>query len=377
MAVGVNGAARGMIERAYLRGKETGSELLDPHGALAALEADFLQEAEARVEERQTETEDLRSQVQVLRDWAGREEANLKAAEDRRASLDARRAEMDERHWERRKGVSLLLGLVFIGLTVLLLLADYSLMAQVLAVAAGLPFERALDGQPVTATELVFQDPVAMIRLFPEIVLLTATALVLGFYYKAFRQTWNDDRRRTWDRRLHYSAVVLSVVTIVLLAVLRFATPLAGGDSTGSEFWVQVASGIIGLSLPIIAAGFFLAGFPALRCILRHAYCTLTWLPSKAFSACRSGIERWRWGRVARIRKQALDLERRVEQLSRRNDVASKLHDESVAAMRLRFAAGYHDGVRAFAGAAGRGVFDRMVPITLGHVLGGETDAEA
>lgn len=377
MAVVANGAAGDMIERAYLKGKEAGSELLDPHGALAALEAEFLQEVEARGEEEQTETEDLRSQVQILRDRASREEANLKAAQDRRALLDARRTELDERHWERRKRVSLSLGLVFIGLTVLLLLADYSLMAQVLAVAAGLPFERALDGQPVTATQLLFQDPLAMIRLFPEIVLLTATALVLGFYYKAFRQTWNDEQRRTWDHRLHYSAVVLSVVTIVLLAVLRFATPLAGGDSTASEYWVQIASGIIGLSLPIIAAGFFLAGFPALRCILRQAYGTLTWLPQKAFRACGSGIEQWRWRRVAKIRKQAIDLEKRVEQLSRRSNVASKLRDESVEAMRLRFAAGYHDGVRAFAGEAGRGVFDRMVPITLGHVLGGEADAEA
>ena len=377
MAVVANGAARDMIERAYRKGKEAGSELLDPHGALAALEADYLQEVDARAEDQQTETDDLTSQVEVLRHRANREEANLKEAQDRRASLDARRTELDERHWERRKGVSLSLGLVFIGLTVLLLLADYNLMAQALAEAAGLPFERALDGQPVTATELLFQDPLAMIRLFPEVVLLTATALVLGFYYKAFRQTWNDEQRRTWDRWLHRSAVALSAVTIVLLAVLRFMTPLAGDDSTGSEFWVQVASGIIGLSLPIIAAGFFLAGFPALRCILRQAYGILTWLPHRAFNACRSGIEQWRWGRLARIRKQANDIEKRVKQLERLSNVASTLRDEGVEAMRLRFAAGYHDGVRAFVGEAGQGVFDRMVPITLGHVLGGEADAEA
>lgn len=377
MAVVANGAAGDMIEKAYLKGKDAGSELLDPHGALAALEAEFLQEVEARVAEQQIETENLRSQVKVLKDRASREEANLTAAQARRALLDARRAELDERHWERRKGVSLSLGLVFIGLTILLLLADYSLMARVLAAAAGLPFERLLDGQPVTATELVFRDPLAMIRLFPETVLLTTTALLLGFYYKAFRENWNDEKRRTWDRRLHYSAVVLSGVTILLLAILRFATPLTGGDSTGQNAVVQVASGIIGLSLPIVAAGFFLSGFPALRCILRQAHGTLMWLPRKGFSACRSGIEQWRLGRVARIMKDAHDLERKVEQQSGRSESASRLREESVEAMRLRFAAGYHDGVRTLVGEAGRGVFDRMVPITVGHALGGETDAEA
>ena len=377
MAVVANDGAGDMIERAYLKGKEAGSELLDCHGALTALEAEFLQEVDARVAKEQLETEDLRSQVQVRRDRASRKEANLKAAQDRRALLEARRTELDERHWERRKGVSLSSGLVFIGLTILLLLADYNLMARVLAVAAGLPFERALDGQPVTATELLFRDPLAMIRLFPEIVLLTATALVLGFYYKAFRENWNDEKQRTWDRRLHYSAVVLSVVTIVLLAILRFATPLTEGDSTGQRTLVQVVSGIIGLSLPIVATGFFLAGFPALRCILRQAHGTLMWLPRKGFNACRSGIEQWRLGRVARIKKEAHDRESRAEQLSRRSNAAPKLHEESVEAMRLRFVAGYRDGVRAVAGEAGRGVFDRMVPIIVGHALCGETDAEA
>lgn len=377
MAVVANGTAVDMIERAYLKGKEAGSELSDPHGALAALEAEFLQEFGARVEEEQTETEDLRSQAQVLRDRASRVEANLKAAQDRRALLLARRTELDERHWERRKGVSLSLGLVFIGLTILLLLADYSLMARVLAVAAGLPFENALEGQPVTATELVFRDPLAMIGLFPEVVLLTATALVIGFYYKAFRENWDDERRRAWDRWLRRLALGLSVVTIVALAILRYLTPLTGGDTTAESTPVQIVSGIIGLSLPIVATGFFLAGFPALRCILRQAHGILMWFPRKVFNAGTSGIEQQRLERVARIKKDAHDRERRAEQLSRRSNVASKLRDESVEAMRLRFAAGYRDGVRAFAGEGGRGVFDRMVPITLGQVLGGETDAEA
>ena len=377
MVVVANGEAGDMIERAYRRGKDAGSKLLGRQAALATIKDEFLQEVEARVAKEQIEAEDLRGRVQVLRDRANREEANLKASQDRRALLDARRIELDERHWERRRSVSLSLGLVFIGLTILLLLADYSLMARVLAVAAGLPFEGLLDGRSVTATELLFLDPLAMIREFPEIVLLTATVLVLGFYYKAFRERWNDDKRRTWDRRLHYAAAALSVLTIVLLAILRFATPLTEGDSTGQSTLVQVASGIIGLSLPIIAAGFFLAGFPALRCILRQAYRALMWLPRKSFNGCRSGIEQWRLGRVARMNKEAHDLEKRVEQLSTRSDEAPKLRKDSVQAMHLRFAAGYHDGVREFAGESGRGVFDRMVPIMVGRVLGEESDAEA
>ena len=377
MAVVANGAAGDMIERAYREGKEAGSELLDRHGALAALEAEFLQEVEARVEEEQTETEALRSQVQVLTDQRSREEENLKAARDRRALLDARRTELDERHWARRKGVSLSLGLVFIGLTILLLLADYSLMARVLAVAAGLPFENALDGQPVTATELVFRDPVAMMRLFPEIVLLTTTALVIGFYYKAFRENWDDERRRAWDRRLHRLAAGLSVVTIVALAILRYLTPLTGGDTTAESAPVQVVSGIIGLSLPIVATGFFLAGFPALRCFLRQAHGILMWLPRKGFGALRSGTELWRLRRVAKMRKDAYDLERKIEQLSKRSGIASKVRVDTVEAMRLRFEAGYHDGVRALAGETGRGVYDRMVPIIVGRVLSGEPDAQA
>lgn len=377
MTAVANGAAGDMIERAYRIGKDAGSKLLDRHAALAAIKDEFLQEVEARVAEAQIEAEDLRGRVQVLRDQASREEATLKTAQNRRALLDARRIELDERHWKRRKGVSLSLGLVFIGLTILLLLADYSLMARVLAVAAGLPFEGVLDGRSVTATELLFRDPLAMIREFPEIVLLTGTALVLGFYYKAFREERNDDRRRTWDRRLHYAAAALSVLTIVLLAILRFVTPLTEGDSIGQSTLVQVASGIIGLSLPIVAAGFFLAGFPALRCILRQAYSALMWLPRRSFNACRSGIEQWRLGRVARMKKQAHDLEKRVEQLSTRSDEAPKFREESVQAMHLRFAAGYHDGVREFTGESGQGIFDRMVPIMVGRALGEETDAKA
>jgi hypothetical protein len=290
-----------------------------------------LQEVEAAAQEKADEA--LRQQREEL----ARSRAALTKAEsvcgdikERLDLLAENRRIAAKRREESPAQYSLVKGLLYLGLSILLILADISILGQVIARFLGYTW-RSQSGQ--TFAHLIFTDVPKAFRDFPDLFCLTIAILLIGFFIKVWRDSYltilGDSPRRIDKAEFWlYSCMLL----LALIAVIAMAAARLTLDVGGSQGWpTRIVSTILGLALPVVGAGFFLKGYDSL---------------AERWELWRLSVQQivysllnWRWqSRVSRL-KYLVPPDHEVE--------TEMIKDIEVAALRSAFSQGYKEGVVA------------------------------
>lgn len=255
---------------AYSTGFEAGSGFLDPEPSLLRVRAHELDQ----VAQERRDAQIALAQLELTRGWRA---AQLGAADDRHGDRSALVEKLTDEQDEKPSAYSRVRGFIYIGFAVLILVADFAILAQVISRIFGFP-ARAKDlGDPATA---LFRDFPAAVEAFGEVYLTTIGVLLIAMAFKV----WNDRAPRKplpTDARFadkigrffedHTQWVVLAVAVLavgviafvrVRVDVGRAAAPDAGDPEVMEMLrWVTA---IIGLACPIVGVLLFSRGLEAL-----------------------------------------------------------------------------------------------------------------
>ncbi len=387
---------RAAAQEAYREGEEAGRRLAagSPDASLAALKY-------------RHEFHNWRNRARTV---LGRKQATLDAAKARIERLRGRLPDKapergavinDE---ERKRRLAWPLAAFFLAVGVVLLLSDFVIMSMVLSTVTGIPFT------DVDLGVFIFRrlDEVIFQLLFPEalepwsgLILITFTALIVGFSYKALLERWHSGKRA--ERALIVAAVALSLAMIGALAVARVHTPLdvvnaevgsvadagspfeqpaspfdvaapptddaavptdeAAADAQGSGWprWLEWAVWLsFGIGAPVVATLCFVVGFSAIRE-------PVTWLGRAiAWVVATAGYRTHLW-RAGRAERRVGTLNATVAADAEALQAAGDGYQATLKAMSAQFRYGYQMGVQQLAGdkpgTGVRGIYNRVMPL--------------
>lgn len=304
-------------------------------------------------------------------------ELNLKAASARNEELEAvfqeRQALTDELSHRRNispRDFSLGRGVFFVAVGILLLVGDLTILSGVLTKILGLD-GRATDGTNTMIVTEIVNRPFLALELFRNVIVLTFSVLLLGFFPKLFFDLPVEELPTTYRRTLKI-VMIASVAAVVVTALARWgfdiklaSTPAttastggSGSAGSSSKWLFDISSVLLGLALPYVSCFFVSVG--ADRIGRRWDL----WMASVAS------------GRAAR----ALGVSREnVKSITA--DVASRIADEAAASMieheqrvrskvRAEYSQGYADGtVSLLSGSEPGAIFNALRLIAIRRKL--------
>jgi hypothetical protein len=248
-------------------------------------------------------------------------------------------------------------GGMYLGISILLLLADFTLLGQVLARFLGLKWS---DQDGVSFAIAFLRNPIGAYREHPELMLLTLGILVLGMSGKLLRDTYLSARtgnaEATPNRLEFYASFVLCVLamaTLTAVSAVRLSLPLGEVDNSFS----RAVSALLGLVLPLLSAGFFIKGYDQIAngfsLALEKALCRLEQVRLRKRSRHVRHLE----GAVARTTAAQTELD------------SADFAQSVIHKQRLAFEIGYRRGLDRLLPAGTRGLYARLQPILLRRVL--------
>ena len=329
-------------------GRQYGLTLGDYALGLREVEAAAQQAVDGRLNSIRAELVPLQTSLEKAR------LVHAKLAE-RHNLLAERRRSLGKRREGSTAQFSLLKGILYISLSVLLILADLSILGQVIARFLGYPWRTQGGG---TFARLVFTDAARAFREFPDLFCLTAAILLIGFFIKVWRDSYLtilSDQPRRIDRAEFW--IYSGLLVLAFLAVVAMATARLSLDLGNSQGWAtRGVSALLGLALPLVSAGFFLKGYDAIaerlelwRLAVQEAvYSLLTWA--------------WR-GRVKRLELLTSGKE------EAENEIKSlPLPEREADALRSAYSLGYREGLVDLFSAQG-GLSERVRPLIVTRLL--------
>lgn len=333
-------------------GRLYGEALDGPALGLQAVEAAARVETSEAISKLSDEVRILEAKLASLETSGGRflERSNIVAA---RRLEEARRRDINPAEFSAVKGI------LYTALSILLLLADVSILGQVIARFLGYDW-RLKDGR--TFAQLVFTAPREAFHGFPDLFCLTLAILLMGFFVKVWRDarksdslTGTDTSVRSVDRTDYWIYTILLLLAITAVVAMT-ATRLTLDVGKAKGLLPRLVSTIVGLTLPFVSAGFFLKGYDVLssRFALWRVSCA-----DILYSIPAAFIEK----KKSRLRAE----------LESRNAIRIKMaspdHLNSLIARRkAEFVEGYRDGIyRLFS--AGGSIVSRVRPLAIKLLL--------
>lgn len=278
----------------------------------------------------------------------------------RLASVNQSRSGVEARRDAAPAEFSWVKGLLYMGISILLIFADVAILGQVIAQFLGYPWYDPDTDR--TFAQLVFTVPSQALRSFPDLFFLTLALLLIGFFVKIWKDWYairfDEERglRRTDKLKfvLYTVLVLLALLSVGLMAGARFTIDL--GSTSGTL--TRAASALLGLALPLVSAGFFLEGYDCL------AARGLLWRLSFVGWFYRV-LSYWTESRRRRVEAELEAPRRAIEELDS-SEHRAKATQEAL----LAFSRGYTEGVKQLLaeGAAGS-LYERLRPIAVRRLL--------
>lgn len=251
-------------------------------------------------------------------------------------------------------------GTTYLGLSLLLLLADFTLLGQVLARFLGLPWYTD-DRNTTTFAQVFLRDPIQAYGMFPELLLLTVGVLILGMSGKLLRDTYlpvtTPSVANTRQRIEFWAAMVLCVLSLVLLIAVASVRFLFDASDDLVGMFPRGVSALIGIILPLLSAGFFIKGYDQLSSAL-------------ALTGARVRLLfRDRFLSFAEHRLTVLDREGAGHSTRELAVNSNAFHQMVVSKFRGEYATGYQEGLTALMGGGTVGLYRRIQPALLRRAM--------
>jgi hypothetical protein len=249
----------------------------------------------------------------------------------------------------------------------LLIGADISILGQVVARFLKYDWFNSQTGRSFPQT--LFSNPVKAFYLFPDLFCLILGVLMAGFFlkvwYEAVEEVWGRPKEEVSLARFRlwlYSIIfLLSIAIILAMAYARLIVPVGNftGATTGQPagpLAPRVISAVLGLSLPLVGAGFFLRGWSLL---------------APRANLWRLSLREWQYDR----RRNGLSLALSNESSALgtlRAELGTMEEEESkaISAAHQEFSLGYREGIaRLFTRLPGQSIQERVRPIAIRTML--------
>jgi hypothetical protein len=214
-------------------------------------------------------------QLGLKRDWRATE---LGAAEHRHDERNELLERLTDEQDTKPAAYSRVRGFLYIIFAVLILVADFAILAQVISRIFGFAARSRL-GDPATA---LFRDFPAAVEDFGEVYLTTIGVLLIAMAFKV----WNDraprkplapgarftDRiGRFFEDHTQWVVLAVAVAAVVVIAFVRvhvdvgrMGTPGTGGADKQTMQLLRWVTAIIGLACPVVGVLLFSRGLEAL-----------------------------------------------------------------------------------------------------------------
>jgi hypothetical protein len=341
---------KSFVESAKEAGRSYGGKLGDF--------ATGLKEVEAWV------SREISGSLNSARGEIARLEADLESLKLAQEEVGSRRT-MLTGNWQaivtRREGVpaqfSLVRGLIYISLSFLLILADISILGQVIARFLGYNWR---NQQGLTFAQLILSSPLRAFREFPDLLCLTLALLLMGLFVKVWRDSYLNtlsENPRRIDRaefRLYSSLLCMAALAIIMMAAARLTLDV--GSSQGT--FTRIVSAFLGLALPFVGAGFFIKGYDSL---------------AERFELWRLSYQRIIY--YLANRRYQRQVKRTEGQLEAKNSLEKELSsqeycDAEFNLVRGAFSQGYREGLGYLF--SGVGLAERVRPVLVARILSGK-----
>jgi hypothetical protein len=255
---------------AYSTGYEAGSGFLDPEPSLQRVRA---HELDQMAQERR-DAEIALAQLELRRDWRAKQ---LGAADERYGDRSELVNKLTDEQDEKPSAYSRVRGFIYIGFAVLILIADFAILAQVISRIFGFTARNKELGDPASA---LFRDFPAAMEAFGEVYLTTIGVLLIAMAFKV----WNDraprkplppDARiadkigRFFEDHTQWVVLAVAVLAVVVIAFVRVRVDVGRAAVPGATDpevmeMLRWVTAIIGLACPIVGVLLFSRGLEAL-----------------------------------------------------------------------------------------------------------------
>lgn len=255
---------------AYSTGFEAGSGFLDPEPSLLRVRAHALDQ----LARERCDAEVSLVQLELRREWRAKQ---LATADNRAAGRSALVEKLTDEQDEKPSAYSRVRGFVYIGFAVLILIADFAILAQVISRIFGFTARAKGLGDPASA---LFRDFPAAMEAFGEVYLTTVGVLLIAMAFKV----WNDrgprkplrpDARladrigRFFEDHTQWVVLAVAVLAVVVIAFVRVQVDMGRGSASGAVDpevmqMLRWVTAIIGLACPVVGVLLFSRGLEAL-----------------------------------------------------------------------------------------------------------------
>lgn len=335
------------------RGRQYGESLMSYHGGLSLIDSTIEEQCRGALNSANSRLEQLNSEISQLQ---------------RRGSLADKRQEIcvkleskiNEERINKPANFAAIKGIIYLSLSFLLILADVSILGQVLARLLNYEWRSKIE-QGESFAKLFFTKPVAAFHEFPDLFCLTISILVIGVFIKVWLDSYStieNERGETskYFRVSHllYSIFfILSVLAVSSMALARWSIEI-GGHEGG---WVtQFVATILGFSLPFVSAGFFIRGYEV------TAKRVELWSSKRQVDKASAAVEKI-YDKLEKRKAQKAVLE---NQLSG----SDKSFRSILLAHKLAYGAGYTEGLLSLLGSnASRPLYGKLRLIALAGFL--------
>ncbi|HEX2252462.1 MAG TPA: hypothetical protein VHQ65_04255 [Thermoanaerobaculia bacterium] len=345
----------------YEKGRSAGSRLEERTQALDAIRL----HSERQVQQQRT---DLRRVVAPLEKAAARREHRCELLASLVDRLRAQKRQLDLERDRLPSEFSLIKGGLYLVLSLALILADISLLGQVSARFLNYSW---FSGD-VPFSKLIFSDPITALAEFPDLLWLVLSVLLLGFFLKVWRDVDDADprtelqtpvRRGRRERWIFTFLLICALASVFLMSAARLTmsfegeaavTPEVVPQATGINF-PGFVSFVLGFSLPLVSAGFFVRGYEALEKRYR------LFRVSRRLQ-CNELLYSWLRGRNERLETEIERLHRESQRLSEPGDLEAQ-----IAAHQEDFERGYDEARRELL--TSTNLVERLRPVVLERAL--------
>lgn len=213
---------------------------------------------------------DSQGRLTVAKARSERYDADRKRRQTLIGRLRTEAQALDEERNEVPSSFSVVKGLFYLALSLLLIVADFGLLGQVTARFLDYPWY----SNGISFVSLLFTQPLAALGRFPDLFFLVLSVLLLGFFLKVWRDVEDSKLKglRGLRERIVFSTLLAcSLVSIILMSAARLG--MRFGSTTaydGDPHFPGIVTFVLGFTLPLVSAGFFAHGYDALerRCRL-------------------------------------------------------------------------------------------------------------
>ena len=257
-----------------------------------------------------------------------------------------------------RADYSIVKGVIYTLIAIVCLLADATLLLEVAGQFshANLSSQGA-DGKLVSVYSLIWTGNWRLaLSDYWQLFCLTVAVVLTGMFLKVWRDVLEDRGRSKRDIWLFNLVLAFAGVILLAMAVARATVPVGGQHGAlGVGSWV---SAVLGLTLPVVSAGFFIKGYEAFA---RRYRLLRTSCHARAFDLAHWVVQKLATKHSARIR----DLESKETAL-RAEDHFRKMVHQAIA----EFDSGYDEGIQQLLSTGS--LVERLRRLAVTHSMRGE-----